>query len=63
MPYNLLQVTSELFATLKKQHSAIDLTMSWGEHYSGLTNNHLHIALWHHKGLQQFFSALKQLEY
>ena len=62
-PYNLLQVTSELFATLKKQHSAIDLTMSWGEHYSGLTDNHLNIALWHHEGLQRFLSVLKQLEY
>ena len=62
-PCNLLQVTSELFVTLRKQHSAIDLTMRWGERDSGLTNNHLHFALWHHEGLQQFLSVLKQLEY
>jgi len=62
-PYDLLKATSDLFATLGKQHSAIDLTMRWGEHYSGLTYNHLHFALWHHEGLQQFLSVLKQLEY
>ena len=62
-PCNLLQVTSELFAILRKQHSAIDLTMRWGEHDFGLTNNHLHFAFWHHEGLQQFLSVPKQLEY
>ena len=62
-PYDLLKATSDLFATLGKQHSATDLTMRWGEHYSGLTYNHLHFALWHHEGLQQFLSVLKQLEY
>ncbi len=61
-PYSLFEITSELFASLREQCSAKNLTMRWGEHYSGLTENHLRISLQHHEGLQRFLSVLKQLE-
>jgi len=61
-PYNLFQITSELLALLREQCSAKNLTMRWGEHYSGLADNHLRISLQHREGLQRFLSVLKQLE-
>lgn len=61
-PYRLFRITSELLATLREQCSAKNLTMRWGAHYSGLSDNHLRISLQHRKGLQRFFSILKQLE-
>jgi len=61
-PYNLFQITSELLALLREQCSAKNLTMRWGEHYSGLAGNHLRISLQHREGLRRFLSVLKQLE-
>ena len=42
--------------------SAKNITLRWGEHYSGLADNHLRISLQHREGLQRFLSVLKQLE-
>ena len=61
-PYHLFQLSSELLAPLREQCSAKNLTLRWGEHYSGLADNHLRISLQHREGLQRFLSVLQQLE-
>ena len=61
-PYNLLQISSEFLIPLGEKCSATNLTVRWGKHYSGLTDNHLRISLQHREGLQRFLSVLKQLE-
>ena len=61
-PYNLLQISSEFLVPLGEKCSATNLTVRWGKHYSGLTDNHLRISLQHREGLQRFLSVLKQLE-